>query len=55
MTPPCSFSVKLKSGLGFDPLLKDLKGEKSRNELVVENTSILKYSEQYKVRIQYFC
>ena len=54
MIPLCSFSVKLKSALGFDPLLKDLKGEKSRNELIVENTSMLKYSEQYKVRTQIF-
>lgn len=45
--------MKLKSALGFDPLLKDLQGNKSKHDFVVENTSFLKYSEQYKVRAIY--
>jgi hypothetical protein len=42
--------VKLKSSLGFDPLLKDLQGNKSKLDFIVDNTTSLKYSEQYKVR-----
>jgi hypothetical protein len=45
--------VKLKSSLGFDPLLKDTQGNKSKLDFIVENTTSLKYSEQYKVRETY--
>lgn len=42
--------MKLKSSLGFDPLLKDTQGNKSKLDFIVDNTTSLKYSEQYKVR-----
>jgi short subunit dehydrogenase-like uncharacterized protein len=42
------FSVKGKSSLGFDPLLKDLDGKKTKNDFITENTFMLGYSAEYK-------